>query len=784
MKNYLILFYIFLFLTNINFIHGQLVVSISPSDTSICNGDVISLNANSNISGTTYLWSNGSNTNSINVSPTLTTTYTVTGTSPASETASATVTITVLPKPNLSYSATTTVFCNIGGSDTITVSSDIPGTNYNWNTGDNTDQIIISVDTSSLFQVTGTAPNGCSSTLSIFILIASSPTIYTTNDTICLGETATISVTGDAMGYQWNNGSNQFSLNLSPTTTTIYTVTGTSSLGCTASATATIVVNPIPNITIISNPSTVCKGSSVNITANGANTYLWSNGQNTQTINPIINQQTTFSVTGTSLDGCTNSNSITINIYSLPTITVSNQTICLGDTAILSAQGATNYSWSNGQNTNPIYVNPITTSTYSVTGTDNHGCTNSATATVTVLTNPQLTVNDTAICIGDTAFLHVNGADSYHWSNGINTANIIIIPNQTITYTVTGYLGTNCSSSATVTITVNSLPNFDINTRPAYCNANNGLAEITNLTGAPPYQYLWNTIPPATTQTITELSGGVYIVTVTDANGCRTIGQTFIETKPPFTFTTQSSPEHCGNHDGTINVNVTGNLLPISYHWSHNSTLDTNELYNLQSGNYFVTITDDLCTQEASINVPYWSGPNARFTPSIYTWYMDGEPIEFYNYTVGATSYLFDFGDGTYSEEANPDHRYINDGTFVITLYATDQYNCTSIYEDSIIVIENFQIFIPNAFSPNRDNLNDYFTPFIQGIDSESYEISIYSKTGKLMFHTTDINKSWDGNINDKNDREINSNTYIFIIKFTTLNMKDKIYRGFINVIH
>lgn len=98
MKNYLILFYIFLFLTNLSFTYGQLVVSISPSDTSICNGDVISLNANSNISGTTYLWSNGSNTNSINVSPTLTTTYTVTGTSPASETASATVTITVSPR--------------------------------------------------------------------------------------------------------------------------------------------------------------------------------------------------------------------------------------------------------------------------------------------------------------------------------------------------------------------------------------------------------------------------------------------------------------------------------------------------------------------------------------------------------------------------------------------------------------------------------------------------------------------------------------------------------------
>lgn len=299
---------------------------------------------------------------------------------------------------------------------------------------------------------------------------------------------------------------------MNPTTTTIYTVTGTSSLGCTASATATIVVNPLPNITIIANPSTVCEGSSVDITANGANSYLWSNGQNTQTINPIINQQTTFSVTGTSLEGCTDSNSITINIYSLPTITVNNQTICLGDTAILSAQGATNYSWSNGQNTNTIQVNPTTTTTYSVTGTDNHGCTNSATAIVTVLTNPQLVVNDTAICIGDTAYLHVTGADNYHWSNGSNSANLMIIPNQTTTYTVTGFLGTNCSSSATVTITVNPLPSFDINTQPAYCNANNGLAEITNLTGTPPYQYLWNTIPPATTQTITGFEVVGYIL--------------------------------------------------------------------------------------------------------------------------------------------------------------------------------------------------------------------------------------------------------------------------------
>lgn len=784
MKNFIKLFFIFICLAKINFVYGQLVISISPSDTSICYGDMLTLNASSNVLGTTFLWSNGSNLNSVNVSPTATTTYSVTGTSPTSETASASVTITVLPKPNLSYTATTTVFCDVGGTDTITVSSDIPGTNYIWNTGNNTSQLIVSVDTASLFQVTGTAPNGCFSTLSIFILITSSPTISTTNDTICYGQSGTISVSGNAMGYQWNNGSNQFSLTLNPSTTTTYTVTGTSSLGCTASATATIVVNPLPTITIIANPPTVCMGSSTNITANGANTYLWSNGQTTQTINPIINQQTTFSVTGTNMNGCSNSNSITINTYPLPNVTVNNQTICLGDTALLTAQGAINYTWSNGQNTNPIQVNPINTSTYSVTGTDNHGCTASATATVTVLTNPQLVVHDTAICMGDTAYLHVSGASSYHWSNGINAANLIIIPNQTTTYTVTGYLGTNCSSSATVTITVNPLPIFDINTQPAYCDDNNGYAEVTNLTGTPPYQYLWNVYPPVSTQTITNLNGGTYYVTVTDANGCHTVGQTFIETIPPFNFTTQISPEHCGYRDGTIIINVTGNLYPITYHWSHAPNLNANELYNLQSGSYSVTMSDNLCTKETIINVPYWSGPNARFTPSTYTWYMDGEPIEFYNYTVGAINYLFDFGDGTYSEEANPEHRYINDGTFVITLYATDQYNCTSIYQDSITVIENFQIFVPNAFTPNRDNLNDYFSPFIQGIDAESYEIFIYSKTGKLMFHTKDINKQWDGNIEDKDDREINANTFIFIIKFTTLNKKDKIYRGYINVIH
>ncbi|MBK6935254.1 MAG: gliding motility-associated C-terminal domain-containing protein [Bacteroidales bacterium] len=778
---YLIIIFCFLY---INSLKAQLIVNIIPNDTSICRGDSLILNATSNLPFTTFQWSTGDNTSSITVAPVSTTTYAVTGTSSSDETASASVTIIVKDNPNLTYHLTTSVFCDVGGIDTITINSDMPGTEYIWSTGETSDQIIVSIDSTSVFFVTGTAPNGCSATASIFVMLAPNPTIITTNDTICLGETGYISVSGDAMGYEWNNGSNQFTISDNPTITTTYTVTGISFLGCTASATATIVVNPLPTITIQATDQNVCQGSETTLIASGGMNYVWSNGETTNIINSIINQQTSFSVTGTDNNGCKNSATIQINVYPLPTIIVNDRTICIGDTVTLYAQGASTYIWSNQQSGNSIVVSPSTTTTYSVTGTDNNGCTGSTIAVVTVLSNPVLIVNDTAICEGESATLTVSGADTYHWSNGLNTPSIFVTPNQTTTYIVTGYLGSSCSASASITVTINPLPNFEINTQPAYCDAFNGQATIEHLSGTPPFQYLWNTYPQQTTQEITELCGGTYFVTVVDANGCKTTGQTFIETLPPFNITSNVLPEHCGNKDGSIIINVNGNLHPLTYYWSHNPNLDTNELYNLSSGYYHVTITDDLCTKDTSIRVPYWHGPNARFTPSTYLWYMDGEPIVFYNYTVGAISYLFEFGDGTSSTDINPSHRYTESGTFVITLYATDEYNCTSIYVDSITVLENFRIFIPNAFTPNNDFLNDYFTPFIQGIDIDSYEIFIFSRTGKLLYHSKDINKPWDGNIVDKNERNINPNTFLYVIKLRTINEKDKIYRGVINLIH
>src|SRR5690606_11519875 len=117
-----------------------------------------------------------------------------------------------------------------------------------------------------------------------------------------------------------------------------------------------------------------------------------SNGETTNIINSIINQQTSFSVTGTDNNGCKSSATIQINVYPLPTIIVNDRTICIGDTVTLYAQGASTYIWSNQQSGNSIVVSPSTTTTYSVTGTDNNGWTGSTIAVVTVLSNPVLIV--------------------------------------------------------------------------------------------------------------------------------------------------------------------------------------------------------------------------------------------------------------------------------------------------------------------------------------------------------------------------------------------------------
>lgn len=241
--------------------------------------------------------------------------------------------------------------------------------------------------------------SGCVNSISrtaIVVSVNSLPTISVNSGAICTGSSFTISPSG-ASTYTYSSGS----AIVSPTTNTSYSVTGTSAAGCLSSNTAvsSITVNALPTISV--NSGTICSGNSFTINPTGANTYTVSGGS--FVVSPSAS--TSYTVTGTSSNGCVGSTGAVsnVNVNSLPIVSAStsNTLLCTGQTATLSASGASTYTWSNSQNTANIAISPTTTASYTLSGTDANGCTNSTviTQSVSLCTGLQNLNNDFEINI-------------------------------------------------------------------------------------------------------------------------------------------------------------------------------------------------------------------------------------------------------------------------------------------------------------------------------------------------------------------------------------------------
>ncbi|MFH0895699.1 MAG: hypothetical protein V2A54_14780, partial [Bacteroidota bacterium] len=318
-----------------------------------------------------------------------------------------------------------------GGSATLTANSSVGGTTYLWNTGSTSNPYVVSPAATTTYTVTGTA-GGNSGTATAVVTVNPLPAVTANSPTICAGGTATLTA-GGASTYNWSTGSTSNPITVTPAVTTTYTVTGTSALGCTNTAQSIVTVNPLPAVTV--NSPTICAGGTATLTANGASTYNWSTGSTSNPISVTPAVTTTYTVTGTSALGCTNTAQSIVTVSPLPIVTVNSPTICAGQTATLTANGASNYNWSTGSTSNPINVTPAVNTTYTVTGTI-LGCAGTATSVVTVNSLPLVTVNSDTICAGQTATLTANGGTTYLWNTGSTSNPITITPGSTTTYTV------------------------------------------------------------------------------------------------------------------------------------------------------------------------------------------------------------------------------------------------------------------------------------------------------------------------------------------------------------
>ena len=424
--------------------------TITANSGSICSGNsftIVPSGAN------TYTIQGGSAV----VSPTTNTSYTVIGTSAAGcvSASSATTNVTVVSTPTANAGSSQTLTCS-----NPTLSLNGSGvTSYTWTgpgiiLGSNTANPV--VNASGTYSLIGNS-GGCNSSNTATVSIASntttpSLTIAAPNNTICSGNSVTLTASG-ANTYSWNTGPTSTTINVSPSITTIYNVSGTNTAnGCTSNLNKTITVNQTPTVSV--SGGAICPGNSFTFNPSGASTYTYSGGQ---VVSPTVT--TNYTVTGTSSLGCV-SNAVVVTVTVAGTLTVTitgSNTVCNGNPINLTAGGATTYTWNTGATTTTIAPTPSVNTTYSVIGASG-SCSNTSILSVTVNPTPTISAitNNTLLCVGQSATLTASGASTYTFNPGGAGASIVVSPTITSNYTITGTSAQGCNNISVFTQSVST----------------------------------------------------------------------------------------------------------------------------------------------------------------------------------------------------------------------------------------------------------------------------------------------------------------------------------------
>lgn len=563
------------------------------------------------------------------------------------EVASSTITVTVNPSPVASIvSQSDPTSCGaLDGSVTAGVSGGSAPYGFQWAAGPASDTYS-GLGAGSYF-VTVTDASGCSSSISASLSdVGSSPVSVTnnaTNNTVCGGEPVTFTASGAATYVFYVNGVVASTSNPFTTTTLtdgdIIAVTGLDTQFCAAtSAPVQFTVHPQIQISVISsiNPSGcgLSNGSANTVTAGGVPAYswLWSNNQTTANLTGVPAGQ--YLVTVTDQNGCTATDAISISDIGAAVATLtpnpSGTTICNGTEVTFTASGSQNYSFLIDavvvSTTNPYVTNSITNGqTVALQAIDANGCTYVAPG-LTYTVNPSPTVSFAsldAVCENDASIVLTGGSPTggeysvdYNSNGSIltivgdiffpNLSGVGIIP---VTYAYTDPT-TGCLGTANATINVQSSPVVDLGPDQNICPQG-----TVTLDAGPGFStYTWTGTGSGNTQTIVASNTGIYIVTVTNSNGCSGTDDIAIGLNAPVIplVTPSGSTNICQGQ----NVTLTAQAGFTTYTWSNGfvgQSLDVT-----QTGSYSVTVEDNLGCQgtSAAIDVLVSASPNAAISPN------------------------------------------------------------------------------------------------------------------------------------------------------------------------
>lgn len=380
----------------------------------------------------------------------------------------------------------------------------------------------------------------------------------------------------------------------------------------------------MPTVTLSPNKNqTVCAGTAINaitVTANnGAATVSnlpsgLSFDQSTGKITGTPTASGTYKVT-VSNSACSVEETGTITVKPLPIITLTNNgviTVCEGSQVNVSATGADTYTWSDGLGSDAV-AHPTTSGTYTVTGTNNStGCSNTATATVTINPRPivTLTPSATTVCTPATISLTAGGADSYSWAGITSSTNPAIVSAAgTYNVTVTGTnTTTGCSNTASQTVTVNQTPTVQITGNNAFCAGDSSTLTVSSTPNGA--TFVWSDL--STSSTLKVKNAGKYFVTGT-LNGCEgsdTMNVTVHEIPGAPTTTSNTI---CGMGQVALSASGTGGTC---YWYANNTTSES-----LATGNAYTPTLNTVGTMTYYVSVRSNEGCESNREPVTATAY-------------------------------------------------------------------------------------------------------------------------------------------------------------------
>ena len=602
--------------------------------------------------------------------------------------------------------------------------------------------------------------------------------------------------------------------------------------------TDTVSINPIPPITIA--VGTVQKEACLNsyngsasVTASGGTppyNFIWNTApvQNTQTATGL--SAGIYLATVIDADSCWDTVSVIITRNPDPTAAYSSTSVCKGNSTQFTETSSSPsgniaiWAWDFGDGS-PLNTATEPSHTFLYAGVydvtlrvyDNFGCGDTLTQQVTVHYLPVASFTSEEVCLGEPmAFASTSTVNTsstlsfYDWDFGDDGTSLTQAPSHTYandgTYTVSLITTTNngCADTTTSTVVVHPLPDA------AYSAANvcdGGFVMFNNMSvvDAPDViqSSVWNfgdgtNVSNSSTSHLYANPGSYNSsLKVTTNFGCSdSLNKTIIiHPKPLASFTANDTADCaplCISFQNTSSIS-SGNIVQSTWNFGDGSPVsiaqdvyhcyeNTSTTENITFTPLLTVVSDSGCTTSLSKPnyITVYPNPVSSFAVSPNVTTIIDPVIALNNLSVGGDTYYWSWGD-TSSTVFTPGPLTFKDtGTYPIMLITTTQYNCRDTSYQTAIIDPNFTFFVPNAFTPNDDGINDTFTG--QGTFVQDFEMFIFDRWGNLIYKTEDIDKPWDGKANDGSEFA-QMDVYVYLIKVSDLKSTKYNFRGTVTLV-